>query len=240
MRTHRRTARLIAILFLASTAAYIVGTGLIDALLATPNDILHSSESRSQLIGGVLLQFVNCAAVVIIGVLFFPIVRRQSEPIGLGYVGARILESTFLVIGGIATLSVFGVSQAAIQAGTLEAAGALELSALLVEGRRTAYHVAMIALSLGSLPFCAVLYRSRLIPRPLSILGLIGYTSLLIGSVLELFGLDMRLLHNLPGGIFELTLPIWLLVKGFNPAAIAFETSQTEPQEREIGRIAEA
>jgi hypothetical protein len=77
----------------------------------------------------------------------------------------------------------------------------------------------MIALSLGSIPFCAVLYRTQLVPRALAVLGIVGYASLLLGSVLTLLGLDLHMIHFILGGLFELLLPLWLIAKGFNDSA---------------------
>jgi hypothetical protein len=201
----RTAARLIGAAFLVSTATYMLGSGLIaSALAATEGGQFVTNNSR--LVSGVLLQLVNSAAVVAIGVLFYPLLRKWSEPVALGYLSARVIESVLLALGGLATLTVLGTGQGS-------AAGS---APLLVGVSKLTYQMAMIALGLGSLPFCALLYRTRLIPRWLSALGLVGYASLLVGSVLELYGLDLRLLHNLPGGLFELILPLWLLVRGLN------------------------
>ena len=66
---------------------------------------------------------------------------------------------------------------------------------------------------------CWLLLRTGLIPRPLAILGLIGYPILAAGTIAELFGIHIGLLLTIPGGLFELTLAFWLLIKGFNPQA---------------------
>jgi hypothetical protein len=65
----------------------------------------------------------------------------------------------------------------------------------------------------------------------MSVLGLIGYAALLIGSSLELFGLNLYMIHYLPGGLFELVLPIWLIVKGFDSSAIVSESAQVDMNE---------
>ena len=83
-----------------------------------------------------------------------------------------------------------------------------------------------IIFGLGALIFYSVLYQSNLIPRWLSVLGLIGYTMLSIGVLLDLFGYfymntDAGMLLYTPGGLFELFLPIWLFIKGFNSSTIA-------------------
>jgi Domain of unknown function (DUF4386) len=66
---------------------------------------------------------------------------------------------------------------------------------------------------------CWLLLRTRLIPRPLAILGLIGYPILAARTIAELFGIHIGLLLTIPGGLFELALAFWLLFKGFNPEA---------------------
>lgn len=199
------TARAVGGLFLLSTVAYMLGSGMIETLLAGP-DVLHQvAAQRGQLVAGVLLQWVNNAAVLGIGVLLFPVLKCHSERVALGYVGTRVLECAFLSLGGVFTL-------------LLAQAGQAELGALLLAGRTTTYQVAMVALALGSLPFCAALYRARLVPRALAALGVLGYAALLVGTLLEVGGFDLHFLHTVPGGLFEFILPLWLIVKGFGSA----------------------
>ena len=196
-------ARAVGGLFLLSTLAYMAGSGMITAVLAGPGERGQIDAHHAGLAAGVLLQFVNDAAVVAIGVLLFPILRQHSERAALGYLAARVLECGLLALGGVFALMLPGAADAAA----------------LLAGRSAAYQGAMIALALGSLPACAALYRARLIPRPLAALGLAGYAALLAGTALEVSGLDLHFLHTIPGGVFELVLPIWLLARGFSAAA---------------------
>jgi hypothetical protein len=233
--TSKITARIVGVLFLVATATYMAGTGLINSMLTVPNYLANVYPQKAQLITGVLLQFVDAAAVVGIGVLLYPILKKRSETVALGYAGTRILECAFLVLGGIGTLSLVALSQATIQAGTASASYAVTSAALLVSESHTAYLIAMGVLGLGSLPFCYLLYRSRLVPRALSILGLAGYAALLVGSLLELFGLNLYMLHYVPGGLFELILPIWLILKGFSASPVVPESSMVDT--REVGEM---
>jgi hypothetical protein len=86
----------------------------------------------------------------------------------------------------------------------------------------------MIVWSLGGLMFCAILYQSKLIPRAMSVWGVVGYTVFMLGCMLELFGLDTRLMHVVPGAIFEVGLSVWLIVKGFTASATVPEPARTE------------
>ena len=84
-----------------------------------------------------------------------------------------------------------------------------------------AYHFGMIALGVASLMLCYTLYRAKLVPRLVAVWGLVGYATILCGSVLEVLGFDLLLIHAIPGGLWELFIGVWLIVKGFNPSAIA-------------------
>jgi hypothetical protein len=92
-----------------------------------------------------------------------------------------------------------------------------------------AYHIAMIALGLAGLTLCYSFYITKLIPRPLAVWGIVGYATILCGSVLEVLGFNLYSIHTIPGGLWELFIGVWLIAKGFNssPVASAFAN---EPQ----------
>ncbi len=231
--TNLKTARIVGLLILTATVAYMIGSGFVDTILTAPDYLLHVHPDRIQLIIGVLIQFVGAAANVSIGVVLFPILKKYSQTVAIGYVATRIFDGAGLLIAGIGTLSLIVLSQEMIQAGTQGAASVLILSNLIVAGSSTTFLVTMMALGLGSLPLCYLLYRTRLIPRPMAALGFIGYVALLMGSAVELFGFNLNMMHFLPGGIFELILPLWLIVKGFSPSAIASQPTRTDATTRE-------
>ena len=78
----------------------------------------------------------------------------------------------------------------------------------------------MFALGLGSLAFCYLLYQTNLIPRWLAALGFVGYAALMIGALLEIFGHSALLALSIPGGLFEIILPLLLFARGFNSPAV--------------------
>lgn len=103
----------------------------------------------------------------------------------------------------------------------MDAAVAQSLGSLAVDGNEMAYQIAQMSLGFGAMFLCAMLLRSGLVSRALAILGLAAYALHMLGAICELSGLHVSLFMLIPGGIFEVVVAIWLLGKGFKPAAYA-------------------
>jgi len=160
----RQTARIVGVLFLSGFLAYGVGS-----LIAT--GIVRSgdrSSSTALFVTGAALMLLNSAFVIGIGVLMLPILRPHNEAIAAGYLGTRIFEGVGLAVGVVSLIVLTG--SAAIDANTV------------------CYNVAEAGLGIGSLFFCALLFRTGLVPRFLAVWGFIGYACFAGGNLLELFG----------------------------------------------------
>lgn len=216
MNPYKKTATAVGLLFIAATLAFMLGNGLIESALSSPNYLLDLYPNKNQVITGVLLEMINSAAVVGIAIMLFPVLKKHNEPIALGYVGFRVIESVVLLVGLISPLLLITLSQEHINASNQDTLYFQTLGVLAIRWYHLSFQVAMIALGAFSLVFCYLLYQSKLIPRSLSVLGFIGYVSLLISALLEIFEYNTGMVLFLPGAIFELMLPIWLIVKGFN------------------------
>ena len=216
MNSNKTAARVVGVLMLGATIAFMLGSGLIEAILNAPDSLANVYQNQTQLAMGVLLEYVDAAAVVGIGVVIFPILKKHDETIALGYASTRVIECAILIVSGISLLSLIPLSQEYVQAGTPNASYFQTMGASFTAVGGLAFQIAMIALAVGSLPFCYLLYRSNLIPQTISILGFVGYTMLLTSGLLEIFGYSTGMIFYLPGALFELAFPIWLLVKGFD------------------------
>ena len=160
----RRTARIVGVLFLAGFLAYGVGN-LIATGIAGSAD---RSGSTALFVTGAALMLLNSAFVIGIGVLMFPILRAHNKAIAAGYLGTRIFEGVGLAIGVVSLIVVTG--SPAIHANSVS------------------YNVAEAGLGIGSLFFCALLFRTGLVPRFLAGWGFVGYACFAGGTLLELFG----------------------------------------------------
>jgi hypothetical protein len=125
--------------------------------------------------------------------------------VAYSYLAARIIESVFLAAGVL-----FLLLSASSDIATAD------LPSLSRALNNLAYQTAMIALGLGSIPFWYLAYRVRLLPAWLALAGVVGYAIFATGALLELFGLEVGLYLAIPGGLFEIALAIWLIVRGFD------------------------
>jgi hypothetical protein len=197
MKSIKKIALIVGLLFLVSTLTFMIGSNLIQSFL------IDETQNKSPLILGVILEIICGFAVVGIGFLMFPILKLFNKRLALGYVIFRVIECTIIIVGGIYLLSL------------LKLMWKYEM-------------IIFIFTALGGLIFSYLLFQSKLIPRYLSGLGIIGYAMLFLGIVLNMFNIfnindGSGMLIYLPGGMFELFLPIWLFIKGFNSSVIAAE-----------------
>jgi Domain of unknown function (DUF4386) len=187
--------------------------------------ILGSGGHTAVLVGG-FLEVIVALAGIGTAVTLYPVLKRQNEGAALGFVTARVIEGSMIFAGVVSLLSLVTMRQ------HLGGAAGANTAALVTTG---ASHVAVYnwtfllgqstmpainALLLGTL-----LYRSRLVPRALPILGLIGAPLLLAADIATLFGAigqysKVAALAALPIAVWEFSLGLWLVVKGFNPSPI--------------------
>lgn len=165
---------------------------------------------------GAFLMLLNSVAVVSLGVLFFPILEKHGKRTAVAYLTSRIVEGVFLAVGVLALLMIGPVGQSAVDAGGTSAAW---VGSLLTQANTLAYQVAMMSLGLASLFMCSLLFRTRLIPRFVSAWGFVGYAIFMTGCIAEIFGIHIGLICSILGGLFEVAVGIWLIIKGFQPEA---------------------
>ncbi|GAB2789649.1 hypothetical protein GCM10027275_38280 [Rhabdobacter roseus] len=214
MQTQQNMARLAGVLFLVPLLSYGFGNALVEAVLAQPDYLSTLVYHKNRLLAGALLMLVNSGAVVALGVVLYPILRPHYPRLALGYLAARLMEAVVLAGGIVSLLTLGTLSQQLVVAP--EVLYLNTLGTLAVQVHYLAYQLAMIVLGLGSIFFCLVLHKSRLAPPWLAVWGGGGYFLLLVGAGLELFGYPYGITLALPGGLFELTLGLWLIFRGFN------------------------
>jgi hypothetical protein len=226
----QRTARIFGWLFIATFVTSIAAKILF--INGVGGDFAHlefvpGSMSENMVFGAAILEFLLIVTNIGTAVVLYPIVKRQSEGLALGYVTARVVESTFILVGLISAISLVSVSNA------LAGATGAEAAALTAQGSTLAatYDWAFLfgpGLVVGfgnGLILGYLMYRSGLMPRRLAMFGLVGGPMLILSFGLILFGVyengpGPAAIFALPEIIWELSIGIYCAWKGFKPSPI--------------------
>jgi len=219
--SRRGYSALIGALFLAGFLAYGVGFSLVTSVTGAPDYLATLAAHQPTLVLGAFLMLLNTVVDIGKGVLFFPIVERHGKRAALAYLAAISVQVAILDIGVLCLLMLVPLGQFAV-----DAAWATGLASLLTQANTMAYQIGQATLAGGAIFLCAALYRARLLPRFLSAWGLIGYVIHLAGAIAEIFGVHVSLMLLVPGMLFELALPAWLIFKGFQPEAYAQQRAE--------------
>jgi hypothetical protein len=229
MNSSKKTARIVGALFLIAMVASILGGSLVDAILSAPDYLTDASVNRTQVTVGVLLEVINGIAVIGIAVMMFPLFKKHDEALALGYVALRIVEAVSSIAAATGALAVIAVGQEYARMGAPDASYSQTLGTSLLAAR-TVWVGPMLAIFFGlaALLLYYLLYQTRLLPRFISIWGLIAVALVLAWNMLELFGISVSagIVLALPMILNEIFLAIWLIVKGFNSSAIASESAE--------------
>jgi hypothetical protein len=226
MYSHRIVAKTFGVFFILTFLSYGVGTSLIDAIINTPDFLSHVYAEKTTLVIGIILTgLVHSFMNIGLPVIMLPILKPYNEHLTYGYLCAAFLATTILAVGSIFSLLLLPLSEEYAKADVTQAQTIETVGYLLKEGGYYSYHMGMAMWSIGGLMLVALLYESNLIPRTLSAGGFIGYLFLVTGSTMALFQQSnvVEVVSVIPGGLFEITLSIWLIIKGFNTSAIALD-----------------
>ena len=222
MNSHRNAARMFGIFFIIAFLSYGTGSALIASVTDTPDFLSNVYANNTTIvIGAMLIALVHTFVNIGLPVIMLPILKPFNNNSAYGYLSLGIASTTVAVIGAIFLLLLIPLADEYVTT-NFAATGYFETTGIVLEmGGAYAYQIAMAIWGLGGLLFVSVLYRSKLVPRLLSVWGIIGYIVFVSGTILELFGYPVGVLLALPGGLFELSLSAWLIAKGFNSSVIA-------------------
>jgi hypothetical protein len=222
--TRRGTARLAGVLYLVTFLASIPAVVLLAPVLDDPAYVLgDGADTRVRV--GAALDIVNALACIGTAVVLLPVVRRQHEALAHGFLASRVLEAAIILTGVVSLLAVVTLRQDPGAAGT-DPDALVAVAAGLVAVRDWTFLLGPGLAVANALLLGTLMYRSRLVPRVIPVLGLVGAPLLLAANTATLFGLTEQVsvvsALALPGIFFwELSLGVWLVVKGFRPGPLA-------------------
>jgi len=224
--TYRKTAIAVGGLFIFAIVMLFVGEAFYKPILDSQEYLENVYPNRVAVMMGVLIEFTVVPAVVLLSVLLFPVLKKHNEAFALGYVSLRLLDVAILSLAYVNTLSFINLSQNYLNSDGADVA----YFQLIGESIRavntwagTTGLLYLVVFALGSLILYAALYRSKLVPRFISVFGFSAGLLLLSGSVLahaELFadlsGTGIEVIFAAPIALAELLLSLWLIFKGFD------------------------
>jgi hypothetical protein len=223
MSSLRKTALVAGLLYLVTYLA-LPTVALYAPALGDPAFITGSGVETGVLWGAVL-ELIVVLAIAGTGVVLFPVLRRQNEGVALGFVASRLFEAGVITVGIISLLSIVTLRQ------DVGATAGADADALVITGRSlVAAHDWSFLIGQGLLPGINALllgtlfYRSRLVPRVIPLMGLIGGPLLIAANIGRLVGVNdqysvFSVIAVAPIFLWEASLGLWLVLKGFDSEA---------------------
>lgn len=223
MTTTRRNALAAGVCFLVAAASSIVALALYQPVLGHP-DYVTAGSADSAIAVGALLEMVLALTVVGTSVFLYPVVRRQDAALALGYVGGRILEAATIMVGIVSVLAVVTLRQ---DVGSSADSAVSQLVVRALVGVHDATFLLGPGLVIGVNTFLLawLMLRSSLVPRWIAVIGVVGGPLVLLSSTAVLLGAYDQLstvagLAALPVFVWEMSLAIYLVAKGFRSDAL--------------------
>src|SRR5256885_9461091 len=217
MSPRRKTALVAGVFYLLTFVS--IPTLFLYGPVKSANYILGAGPDTAAIIGGIL-EIIVALAGIGTAVVLFPVLKKQNEAAALGLVASRVLEASTLFVGVAFLMSIVTLRQTGAGAGALVTSHALATLYDRISLQGQSFMPAVDDLLLGFL-----LYQSRLVPRGLSLIGIVGGPLLLAGYLAVMFGLigqhaALATFSSLPVALFEFSLGVYLVVKGFQPSPI--------------------
>ncbi len=222
LKTDRRTVAVVGVLFIIGTVSGVLMLPVLGNTLNAPDHLTMISIHELRMILATLLKFSMGVACAGIGLALYPILRKYNEGLAIGAAGFRIIEGVVDIVGALGYVALLALSQEFIKAGAPQSSYFQTLDVLINTSAAWLRDVAMLLTwCIGALMYYAVFYQHTLVPRWLSVWGLIGITLTSISCLLVMFHLlpsagTIQVILSLPILVQEMVLAVWLIAKGFN------------------------
>jgi hypothetical protein len=217
MNTVNKTSRVLGVAFLLPFVTSFTSTAILKQAWFVPGNI---SETMLKIANNpwlmrttILLDMLTALGVTFLGIILFLTLRKENEKIALTAMAFYILEGALMAVSRMETFSLLHLSQEYVAAG--QPANLLLMGKLAYESMDFAGNTLhMLAFCLGGILFYYLLYKSGVVPRALSLWGLITVFPMLVGTVTQIFGYTIPFYFYVPYIPFELVIGVWILIKG--------------------------
>jgi hypothetical protein len=220
MNKDRTTARIVGAIYIAGFVVGIPGNMLAQSDLGSANHLSALTAHSMTVAIGAILWLMAVAGDAAHGVLMFPILKRHSERIAIGYLTSRIIDAVFIAVMVLFILMQLPLGREYLSATSAESHQLSALSNAFMEASRYSYDIAMATLGIAGWMLCYTFFKTRLLPRWIAVWGLAGYAVIFIGMVSDIMGSGLGLASSIPGGLWEMYVGVFLIVKGFDTSPV--------------------
>jgi hypothetical protein len=237
MTSLRKTAFVAGLLYLITYLA-IPTVVLYGPALDDPNFIASAGNSTG-ILWAAVLELIVAFAIVGTGVVLFPVLRRQNEGVALGFVTSRLFEAGVITVGILSVLSIVTLQQEVGATAGADAGSLVIVGQSLVATHDWSFLIGQTLLpGINALLLGSLMYRSGLVPRVIPLLGLIGAPLMISSALGQVVGINSEYsawsaIALVPIFLWELTLGLWLVFKGFKPSA----PIMVDAAAAEVGRL---
>lgn len=228
MSSYKKTAKIVGVLFiLAAVTSMIAAFILYKPILNDPDYLIQGSKHANLVILGALMELILVVSAIGTATTMFPLLRKYNETIALWHLCFRFLEAVIITVGIISVLSLVTLSREFVVTGA-PGITAYQVSGTLLKAIHdwTFMLGPLFMLGINTMMYSYIFYKSKLVPRFISILGITGATLVFIYALLVMFGVIQQVsvwgaILALPVAANEMILAVWLIIKGFNESALA-------------------
>jgi hypothetical protein len=231
MNTNRKSAVIVGIFFIFATVTAIIGLLLYQPILTGPDYLVNGAAHKDQIILGALMELTLAVTAIGTAISLFPILKPYGERIALAHLFFRFLEAIVITVGIVSILSLLTLSQDFVAAAAPDAS-AYHVSGTLLHAVYTWTSIfgPLFFLGLNTLMYSYLLFKSKLVPRPLAVLGLTGAALVLVYGLLVMFGVVVQgsgfTVLALPIAVYEMILAVRLITTGFHSSVIATDSAK--------------
>lgn len=234
MNSNRKAAKIVGVLFILAAVTAVIGLNLYDPILNGPDYLIKGSEHANQVIVGAVMELMLVVSAIGTATTMFPLLRKYNETIALWHVCFRFLEAIIIIVGVISVLSLLTLSREFVAAGAPDPSSFHSSGIILKAIHDWTFMLGpLFMLGINTVMYSYIFYKTKLVPRFISILGMTGATCVFICSLFVMFGVFPQIsfwgaVLAVPVAANEMILAVWLIVKGFNENAITSLTAKSK------------
>jgi hypothetical protein len=217
---------MVGILFILAAVSAVVGVLLYDPFLKSYDYLMKGSEYYNQVVLGAVMELILVVSAVGTATIMFPLLRKYNESVALWHLCFRFLEAVVITIGVISVLSLLTLSKEYVEGGFTNIASYQASGTTLKAIHDWTFSLGPnFMLGINTMMYSYIFYKTKLVPRFISLLGMTGATLVFICSLLVMFDVIEQVslwggLLALPVAATEMSLAFWLIFRGFNETAI--------------------